>query len=147
MTEPNLSLSLTVSDGKRALAFYAEAFGAVETFRMEDPAGGIAHAEFEIGGAKVFLSEDAKDWHAHAMPEGATASCLFGILTDDCDASFKKAVDSGAEPLMQPTDYFWGSRSGMVKDPFGYRWNLNQAIEEVSPEEMERRAHELFAGK
>lgn len=142
--EPTVSLSLTVKKGNEALQFYQKAFGAVELYRMPTPDGGIAHAEFVIGTTKIFLSDEAEDWHAFAMPEGASASCLFGIMTDSCDESFARAKEAGAEVLSEPADQFWGSRSAIVKDPFGYRWSFSEVIEEVSPEEMMKRANEAY---
>ncbi len=144
--EPTVSLSLTVNDGSAALDFYTRAFGAKELYRMADPGGGVAHAEFMLGNTKIFLSEASPEWHAAAMPEGAKASCLFAIQTDSCDDSFKRATEAGGEVLSEPEDQFWGCRSAIIRDPFGYRWSFGQVIEEVSPEEMARRAKELFGG-
>jgi PhnB protein len=141
---PSVSLSLTVKNTDSALTFYSEAFGAKELFRMPSPDGGVAHAEFAIGNTHIYISDEAPDWHAYAMPEGATASCLFSIVTDNCDDAHQKAVDAGGTSLSAPADYFWGTRSAIVRDPFGYRWSLTQVIEEVSPEELERRAEAFF---
>ncbi len=144
--EPTVSFSLTVKNGNEALDFYKRALGAEELYRMPTPDGGIAHAEFMIGNTKIYLSDESPEWHAMAMPEGAQASCLLAIATDDCDASFKRAVEAGGEVLNEPEDQFWGMRSSMVRDPFGYRWSFGQFIEDVSPEEMERRAKEIYGG-
>ena len=144
-TEPTVSLSLTVVDAAKALAFYAAAFGAEELFRMPAPDGSIAHAEFRIGNTHIFISGEAEEWNARAMPEGAMASCLFSIATNDCDASFDHAIASGATSLSEPADFFWGTRTALVKDPFGYRWSFNQKIEDVSPEEIARRAQAFFS--
>lgn len=144
MSEPTVFLSLTVKDGNKALDFYAKALGAKELYRMPTPAGGVAHAEMMIGTTKIYLSDESPEWNAYAMPEGVKASCLFSVATDSCDESFAQATGAGAEVLSKPTDMFWGARSAMVLDPFGYRWSFTQIIEEVSPEEMERRAKEAF---
>ncbi len=144
MPEPTVTFSLTVKDTARALAFYTEAFGAEELFRMPSPDGGVAHAEFMIGNTRIYLSDEYEDYHAFAMPADATASCLFSILVEDCDAACKRAVEAGAKPLAEPADQFWGTRSAVLRDPFGYRWCLNQRIEELTPEEIEKRARELF---
>lgn len=141
---PTVSLSLTVKKAADALAFYECAFGAKELYRLPTPDGGVAHAEFTIGNTRMYISDEAPDWHAVAMPAGASASCLFSIATDDCDASFQRALDAGAVPLSEPQDQFWGERSAMIQDPFGYRWSFGQQIEDVSPEEIMRRAHELY---
>lgn len=142
---PTISLSLTVKNTSKALQFYANAFGAKEVFRMPTPDGGIAHAEFRIGNTNVYISDEAPDWHAYSMPEGEMASCLFSIISDDCDMSYEKAVKAGAESLSPPQDHFWGVRSAIIKDPFGYRWSFGQQIEEVTPEEIAKRAQAFFS--
>ena len=141
---PTVSVSLTVSDASNALQFYTEALGAEEVFRMPAPHGGTAHAEFKIGNTHIYISDESPDWHAFAMPEGATASCLFSILVDDCDKAFQQAVDAGAKPLSPPRDQFWGVRSAIIRDPFGYRWSFGQQVEAVAPEELMRRAQDFF---
>ncbi len=146
-TEPTVSLSLTVKDSSKALDFYSNAFGAEELFRLPDPAGGVAHAEFMLGNTRIYISDEAPEWHALAMADGAQASCLFSIMTEDCDRSFKRAIEAGAISLTEPTDLFWGTRSALIKDPFGYRWAFNQKIEDVSPEEIARRAQEYFSSQ
>jgi PhnB protein len=143
--EPTVSLSLTVKNSTRALNFYSEAFGAEELLRMPSPEGGVAHAEFMVGNTRIYISDEAEEWHAFAMPEGAMASCLFSIMTKDCDTAYNRAVKAGAKSLSEPMDQFWGARSAIIKDPFGYRWSLIQKTEDVSPEELERRAQTHFS--
>ena len=145
MEQPTVALSLTVKDSSKALSFYADAFGAEELFRLASPDGGIGHAQFMIGNTMIYISDEAPEWHAYAMPEGATASCLFAIAAEDCDESFGRAVKAGAKVLREPADQFWGTRSCIIKDPFGYRWSLVQQIEELSPEEIFKRAQELYS--
>ncbi len=146
-SDPTVSLSLTVKDTARALEFYAKALGAQELFRMPSPDGGVAHAEFMIGNTHIYISDEAAEWHAFAMSEGAIASCLFSVMTEDCDAAYKRATAAGAESLSAPENQFWGARSAIIKDPFGYRWSFNQKIEDVSPEELEKRARSFFSAK
>lgn len=143
---PTVALSLTAKSAHDALDFYTRAFGAEELVRMPTPDGGVGHAEFMIGNTKLYLSDEDPEWHAFAMPEGASASCLIAIVTEDCDAAFAKAVEAGGEVLSEPTDHFWGMRSAMIKDPFGYRWSLGQITEVLTPEEVAQRAQELFGG-
>lgn len=144
-TEPTVSFSLTVKDAAQALKFYTDAFGAEELYRLPAPDGSVAHAEFMIGNTRIYISGEAEEWHAYAMPENSMASCLFSIMTDDCDASHEKAVKAGAGSLSSPADQFWGARSSIVKDPYGYRWSFTQIVEELSPEEISKRAEKLFA--
>lgn len=144
-TEPTVSFSLTVKDASKALKFYTNAFGAQEVFRMPAPDGSVAHAEFTIGNTRIYISGEAEEWHAFAMPKNTMASCLFTIMTEDCDVSHERAAKAGAETLSPPEDKFWGARSSVIKDPYGYRWSLNQMTEELSPEEVSKRAEEFFA--
>jgi len=144
-TEPTVSFSLTVKDASNALDFYAKAFGAEEIYRFPTPEGGIAHAEFMLGNTRIYISDEAPEWHALAMADGATASCLFSIMAEDCEKSHHRAIEAGAEALSEPQDYFWGTRSSIIKDPYGYRWAFVQRIEDVSPEELERRAQAYFS--
>lgn len=143
---PTVGLSLTVKNGSEALDFYTRALGAQELYRMPTPGGGVAHAEFTIGNSRLYLSDESPEWHATAMPEGARASCLFSIMTEDCDAAFQKAVEAGATALNEPQDQFWGMRTGMILDPFGYRWSFAQIVEQLTEAEIAERAKKLFGG-
>jgi len=145
MDSQTLSLSLTVADGHAALDFYAKAFGAEKIFKMEEPDGGVAHAEFFIKGTKVYLSEASDEFHAYPMPAGTMASCLFSLATENCDVDFQKAVQAGAKSLSEPEDKFWGARCAVILDPFGYRWCLVHTTEKLTAEEIAQRAAQLFS--
>jgi uncharacterized glyoxalase superfamily protein PhnB len=145
-TEPTVSLSLTVRDANAALDFYARALGAKELFRLPAPDGSVAHAEFMVGNTHIYISDEAPEWHAKAMPDDGMAACLFTIMTDNCDDAYRRALDAGAHSLGEPTDQFWGMRSAMVKDPYGYRWSFAQRTENLSSEEIMARAQEFFGG-
>ena len=112
--EPTMSVSLTVKDADTALSFYTEALEAKELFRLSPPDGGIAHAEIMIGNSRIYKSEESEEWHAFAMPDNATASCLFALSTDDCDRSYLRAIEASALSLSQPQDHFWGTRSAVI---------------------------------
>ena len=142
---PTVSISLTFKRAADALEFYTKALAAVELFRMAPAPGVIAHAEFMIGNTHLMMSDESPEWHAKSNPEGTMASCIFAIDTDNCDEAFAKAVACGATPLREPQTMFWGRRSGIICDPFGYRWNFSQLVEEVSPEEMMKRAQAFMA--
>lgn len=144
---PTVAISLTVKNVAEALDFYTKAFGAKELYRMPRPDGSVFHAEFMIGNTHIYISDEDENWHASAMPEGAVASCLFGIGVEDCEAAYEKAAAAGAEILNPPTDYFWGMRSAMLKDPFGYRWSVGQQTEELTEEEIAKRAQALHGGE
>ena len=145
--EPTVAVSLTVKNAAEALDFYTKAFGAKELFRMEAPDGSVAHAEFMIGNTQIYISGESPEWHAFALTEGTMASSLLAIATDSCDKSYEMAVGAGGEALSDPENQFWGMRTAIVKDPFGYRWSFREQVEEVSPEEMMNRAQKLFSGE
>jgi PhnB protein len=143
-TAPTVSISLTCKSASDALDFYTKAFGATELFRMGGPDGSVAHAEFMLGTSHLFISGESPEYHAQAMPEGTLAACSFTIASDDCDASFARALSAGATSLLEPRDQFWGKRTALVKDPFGYRWSFSQHLEDISPQEMMERAQALL---
>jgi len=144
--DPTVTISLTCKPASDALAFYASAFNAKELYRLAMPDGSVAHGEFMIGSTRLLISDEAPDSFAFAMPEGVSASCIFSIATNDCDRAFHQAVEAGATPLTQPENFFWGSRSASVRDPFGYRWSFSQVVEELTPEEIGARARKFMGG-
>jgi len=142
-TTPSVSISLTTKNSAEALDFYAAAFDAKELARMEKPEGGIGHAEFDLRGTKIFISDEEESYGAKAFAPEQTAACLFSMMSEDCDADHTKATEAGATTIMPPTDQFYGARIAIVRDPYGYRWCLMQIIEELSPLEIAKRAKAL----
>jgi PhnB protein len=118
-----------------AIDFYKKAFGAEERMRMPMPGGGIGHAELKIGDSIVMLASGGPEWPA--------TSALICLYVEDCDAVFKRAVDAGAEVLEPLSDKFYGDRAGSVRDPFGQRWSIMTHVEDISPEEMQKRMGQL----
>jgi PhnB protein len=134
---------LIVDDAARAIAFYTEAFGAKELYRL--PVAGpdgrerIGHAEIRIGDTNLMLSDEWPDMD-HLGPKrrgGPTAS--FVIYGPDADGAFDRAVAAGGKVLKPVADQFWGDRMGTVCDPFGHQWTLGTHIEDVTPEELATR--------
>ncbi|MEM0897364.1 MAG: VOC family protein [Verrucomicrobiota bacterium] len=142
---PTVSISLTAKNTGTALEFYKAAFGAEEIFRLTDPEGNVAHSEFMIGNSRIFLSGESPDWKAFAMPEGTLSSNILCIFSENCDADFERAVAAGAISIQEPKDEFWGMRSCVLADPFGYRWSIGHVVEELTPEEVSKRAEDLFS--
>lgn len=135
-------------DPAAAIEFYKKAFDAKEITRMPMPDGtGIMHAELQIGNARFMLSGEFPGAPGNMKPPktagGVTASMF--LYVDDVDATIQQAVNSGATVLMPAADQFWGDRMGKVADPFGHEWGIATHIEDVSDEEMGRRAQEFFA--
>lgn len=130
---------LIVNDAARALEFYGKAFGAKELFRMPMPNGKIMHAEMMIGDSHVMLAEEfpEMDVLGPLTRGGATSSIL--LYVDNVDAAWEQALAAGATVFKPLQNQFWGDRMGSLKDPFGHAWSLATHLEDVSPEEMDRR--------
>ena len=136
---------LRVIGAARAIVFYAQAFGAVERFRLTEPSGRIGHAELQIGPMVLMLSEAFPEYGLLA-PDGAhTLGASVHFHVDNCDAWAARAVAAGAIMEMAPTDQFYGERGARVRDPFGHQWLLGHEIEALSPDEMQRRYTALMA--
>lgn len=129
---------LLVDDAAQAIEFYAQAFGANELFRL--PMGDkVGHAEIMIGDSHVMLSDEWPEMNLRGPKArgGATASLM--VYVDDVDAMFARAIEAGGTVEKAPENQFWGDRMGTLVDPYGHRWMLATHVEDVSPEEMERR--------
>jgi len=127
---------LIVKGAAQALEFYTTAFGAKETFRMED-GGRIGHAEFTIGESKIMIADEHPEM-GYVGPQGRSPVTLV-INTDDTDAMFARAVAAGAKVEREPKTQFYGDRNAGVIDPFGHTWYMSTHVEDVSEEEMQRR--------
>jgi PhnB protein len=135
---------LVVDGASRAIEFYKRAFGAVERFRMPAPDDTVGHAEIQIGDSVIMLSDPFPRMGSSA-PSGTQESAGLMLYVADVDAVFKQAVDAGATVTMPLDNQFWGDRYGKVRDPFGHSWHLATHVEDVSPEEMMKRAEAAFA--
>jgi PhnB protein len=137
---------LHVRDGAAALRFYEQAFGARELFRLTEPGGRLGHAELDFNGATLMLSDEYPELNIRGPQAGAATSVSMHLHVDDADAVIARAVELGATLERAPQDQFYGERSGVVRDPWGHRWNIGHSIEEISPEEMQRRYDALMKG-
>jgi PhnB protein len=141
-----LTPHLIFDNAAQAIEWYKKALGMEEKSRALGPDGKIMHAELQVGNSRFMLND--------AMGGGKSAKALGGspiglwIYVPDCDALFNRAVGAGAQvaqgPMGQLTDQFWGDRSGTFTDPFGYMWTIATRKEDLTREEMDRRAQEFF---
>jgi PhnB protein len=129
---------LAIDGATRALEFYARAFGARLRMRLDAPGGKIGHAEIEIGDSVLMLADPWPEGKFVA-PRGEEASVSIHLYVEDADAVFARAIEAGASPLQPLETKFYGDRSGTVRDPFGHHWHIATHVEEVPPEEIERR--------
>lgn len=123
---------LIVSDAAALIEFLKAAFGATEVMRMPGPEGQVMHAEVRIGDSVIEMGQANGEWPA--MPGS------LHIYVPDIDAVYLRALDAGAVTLSEPKDQFYGERSASVEDPVGNLWHIATKTEDVSPEEMRRRA-------
>lgn len=130
---------LRARDAEQAVAFYKAAFGATEKFRLVEPGGRIGHVELLFGETTVMLSDEFPEIGCRAPDPEAPGGFSIHLHVDDADAVIAQAVEAGATLLRAPQDHFYGERSGSLRDPAGYEWMIGHAIEEVAPEEMQRR--------
>lgn len=134
---------LTIKDCARAIEFYKKAFGAVETVRIPEPNNKIMHAEIRIGDSVLMMTEENVE-HKHMGPESLGGSPVSVLLyVENVDEIFKRAVSAGATVVREVKQEFFGDRMGTLKDPFGHTWSIGTHVEDVSPEEMERRMKEM----
>jgi PhnB protein len=121
---------LTVHDGAAAIAFYTDAFGAIEEFRVVGDDGRVGHAELRIGAARIQLSDEYPEIDVRSPRDLGGSTVALSLTVPDCDAVFARAVAAGATEERPPEDQPHGNRMAVVRDPFGHRWNLLQPIEQ-----------------
>lgn len=139
MTVHELFPYLCVADANAAIAFYCHVFGGSEKLRLVEPGGRIGHAEVDLGAGVIMLCEEYPEYDIRRPDAAAGTSVSLHLHVDDADAVIARAVAAGATVLMPAKDQFYGERSGVIRDPFGHRWNIGHAIETVGAEEMQRR--------
>ena len=121
---------LAVRDARRAAAFYAEAFGAIEELRIEEPDGRIGHMTLRLGAALLFLADEHPEFERVIGPEtlGGTSVTL-DLEVDEVDAAVARAVDAGASLIRPPNHPSSGVQAGKVSDPFGHVWLITHVID------------------
>jgi PhnB protein len=125
---------LTVNDPGAVIDFLKKAFDALETFAMRDDKGNVQHAEVKIGDSMVMLGGAHDQWKARPSN--------FYLYVEDVDAVYKKAVAAGGKSISEPATQFYGDRHGGVEDSQGNNWWVATHVEDVPPQELERRAKE-----
>ena len=122
---------LIVEDAAGLIDFLVSAFGAVERFRIPMPEGGIGHAEVEIGGAALMLSD--------SNPEFPPTRASIHLYVTEVDAVHAQAVKAGATSVEGPSDMFYGDRLARIIDPYNNHWSIATHIEDVDPDELTQR--------
>jgi PhnB protein len=143
---PRVTPYLHMDGAKDAIEFYGRVLGAKERMRMPGPEGKIGHAELELGDSIIMLADEFPEMDVHGPKAiGGTAVTLH-IYVEDADAVFDAAVGAGATPRRPVENQFYGDRLGEFEDPWGHRWSIATHVEDVPPDEMEKRMAEAMAG-
>ena len=137
---------LILHDATAALEFYKKAFGAVELLRMPAPGGRIGHAEIKIGDSPVMLADENLEINARSARTIGGSPISLMVYVKDVDAVVAQAVAAGGKLVRPVADQFYGDRTGGVDDPFGFHWYIATHVEDVPPDELEKRAAKAMAG-
>jgi len=135
---------LSIKGADAAIEFYRKAFDAIELFRLTMPGGIIGHAEIQIGSSRIMVADPCDDV-SFGDPKtlGGSTVGLY-VYVNDVDAMYSQAVAAGAKIVNPVEDQFYGDRTGTIEDPYGHRWFLATHKEDLTPEELNKRAEALF---
>jgi PhnB protein len=137
---------LLLQDAAAAIEFYQKAFSATELFRLNTPDGRIGHAEMKVGNSPIMLADDCGtegSWR-NPLASGGTSIGLHAYV-EDVDKVFDQALAAGAKVVRPVADQFYGDRTGTLQDPFGHVWFIATHKEDLTPDEINRRAAQLFS--
>jgi PhnB protein len=138
----SLTPYLSLKGAGAAIEFYKKAFGATELMRMPAPGGLVGHAEIKVGDSILMLADECPEGNKSPQTLGGTPVSLV-LYVEDVDAVFQRAVDAGAKVVREPSNQFYGDRSAGVTDPFGHSWYIHTHVEDLTPEEIGKRAAAL----
>jgi PhnB protein len=141
----SLTPNLVCRNAAAAIDFYKKVFEATEIMRMPGPNGTISHSELKIGDSIFFVNDPMGTNPTPAPAPGSSNAMSLHVYVQDVDSVFNRAVAGGSRVDLALQNMFWGDRFGRVTDPFGQQWGIATHIEDVAPDEMERRQKALFA--
>ena len=139
---PQVTPYLVLDGAAAAIGFYENVLGFKERMRMAEPDGRVGHAELELGSAVVMLADEFPDMGILGPKSVGGTPVTISVYVEDVDAVFARAVEQGATVEREVVNQFYGDRTGTFLDPFGHRWSVATHVEDVSPEEMQKRAAE-----
>ncbi len=137
---------LIVRGAAAALEFYTKAFGATESMRLQEPGGRVGHAEIMIGDSPIMLADEHPEIGARGPQALGGSPVSIVLYVEDVDAVVQRAVAAGAKVKRPVTDQFYGDRAGTVEDPFGHAWHIHTHTEDLTPEELAKRAKAARGG-
>jgi PhnB protein len=131
---------LILSGASDAIAFYKRALGVEEVMRMADPGGRIHHAEIKIGDSRIMMADEHPELQALSPKTVGGSPVSIHLYVADVDGAVERAVAAGAKLVRPVADQFYGDRVGGIEDPFGYRWFIATHKEDLTMDEIHRRA-------
>jgi PhnB protein len=140
----SLTVYMGVKDAAKAIEFYKKAFGATENFHLNNPDGKVGHADIQIGDSRLMLADPCDQGGFNSADPMSKTSFGMYLYVPDVDTQFKRAVDAGATVVSEVKDQFYGDRSGAVRDPFGHLWFIATHKEDLTPEQIGKRADVAF---
>ena len=143
---PEVTPYLIVDGAGAAIEFYGKVLGARERMRLPGPDGTIGHAELQLGDSLLMVADEAPQLGLRGPRAIGGTPVTISVYVEDVDGVVERAAQAGARVLRPVEDQFYGDRSGQFEDPFGHRWSVATHVEDVSPEEMSRRAADLADG-
>jgi PhnB protein len=136
---PQLSPYIWVDDAAAAITFYTSVFGATERMRM--PMGDkIVHCELQLGDSVLMLADEFPEMGARSPKAVGGSPSMLSLYVEDVDRVLANAIAAGARELRGAEDRFYGDRVAELEDPFGHRWSIATHVEDVPPDEMQKRA-------
>ncbi|MDQ4095879.1 MAG: VOC family protein [Actinomycetota bacterium] len=136
---PQLTAYIIVDGAKEAIEFYERVFGARERMRLPAPEDKVGHAELVIGDGLLMLADEFPEMGVHSPKTIGGSPVIINLYVEDVDAVFATALEEGAKEIRPLENQFYGDRTATVVDPFGHRWSIATHIEDVPPDEMQRR--------
>ena len=140
---PQVIPYLIIDGANEAIEFYSKVFGVKERMRMDGPDGRVGHAELEIGSGLLMLADPAPQIGVQDPKAVGGTPVTVSVYVEDVDGVFKQALDAGATELRAPETMFYGDKTGMFEDPWGHKWSVATHVEDVPPDEMEKRMGEF----
>lgn len=137
---------LVIKGAADAIEYYKNVFGALEVMRMETPGERVGHAELKIGGGMLYLADEWPEMGVLSAESLGGSPVTIHLYVTDADRVAERAVAAGGKMLRPVEDQFYGDRGGKLQDPFGHIWWISTHKEDLSHEEIARRAADRFGG-
>ena len=138
---------LYIKGATKALQFYEKVFGAKVRMKMDGPDGTVGHAEIQIGDSAIMLADECPQMQARSPQTIGGSAVGIHLYVEDVDKTFNQAIAAGAKVMTPVEDKFYGDRIGGLTDPFGHIWYVSTHKEDLTPEEIGKRAEAMFQNK